>query len=481
MKVDYASRDGLAKCDYYLNASLVSRITLSIVITLIGWILVYLILPTDGITPEIESRIRQDYIVPVDSFAPEPRERAIYFLTLILLPASIVGLTILASNAIRRHDEKNIFFRLSLHPGWHWVKMLWLPILLDMIILTREHQFGFTFTIMNYTIFRRIIYSNYPWLFLANSLSLILISFVIYYRSTERIAQIFTSRPLVFIMDLIALSGLILFAYRLTFIPETTGVEGHSDSLIHIGALIEPAVTSYLSHATAAVDMVSQYGGLVEFAKPFLHAASGDPIGVFWFSYFTLIWSLICLWLSVRRLLNSNAALALLMTFAVIYLTGIKFQHFVCFQCVNFRWFWPSFFLLLAAYEIPRNSKLCWMPYALFPIAIYWNPETGLASTLAWTGWRFLARSLSVISGSVKGNWIRMAFFDTLMSASSFLAGMAALTIYFLYKSNKLLDISLFFQYAGDFYDLGFYMLPMPLINLWNLYMIMGISWHARA
>lgn len=475
MNIDFVSREQLAKSDYFLNASLVPRITLSIAIILIAWILIYLILPSDGLTSELENRICQDYIVPVDSFAPEPRERAIYFLTLILLPASITLLTILAWNMGERYDEKNIFWRISLHPGWQRVKRLWLPILLYFVILAKEHQFGMTFTLMGYTIFYEFFHSDNSWLFLASSLLLLLISFEIYYHSSGRISKVFSSKPLTILMDSIALLSIILFAYRLTFIPETTGVEGYSASLIHIGALMEPAVTSYLSTAIAAVDMVSQYGGLVEFAKPFLHAASGDPIGIFWFSYFTLIWSLICLWLSARRLLASNATLALFMTLAVIYLTGIKFQHFVCFQCVNFRWFWPSFFLLLAAYEIPRNPRLCWLPYALFPMAIYWNPETGLAATFAWMGWRILARLLSIISGSTNSNWIGATLSDFFMSALSFAAGMGALAIYFLYNSNKLLEFSLLFQYARDFYELGFYMLPMPLISLWNVYMIMGV------
>uniref|UniRef100_UPI0025DE7EF7 hypothetical protein n=1 Tax=uncultured Thiodictyon sp. TaxID=1846217 RepID=UPI0025DE7EF7 len=278
--------------------------------------------------------------------------------------------------------------------------------------------------------------------------------------------------------------GILYVTAKLSLLVETIGADEYSEywsSLIHMGPIFEPAVTAYLSKSAVAVNLLSQYGGIVEFARPFLGAASGDPIGLFWFAFFALATSMLCIWLAARRLLSGNSTLALITTAGVIYLTGMKSQQFACFQCTNFRWFWPSLFLLFASFNIHQRPGWRWLPYLLFPIAIYWNPETGLAALAAWLGWQLIANLGSLVTGQIQLHWASTITAAFLRGALSFVAGVSLLVSYLYYKSNAIPDFSLLFQYARDFYQLGFGMIAMPAFHLWNIYVLLAITLFSSA
>ncbi len=462
---------------YFLNISITPRIILTLIAVSFILLIARPFLPDDGLTEQMVAQINEHFVIPSFFFAPEPRERISYLFALFFLPALLSIFSIAAWIFGKSSTELNLAWRICLYPFWKWFELCWIPIFLYLIRhVALESPFGTPFGLMNYNLIQSVAQSNNLPLFFGLGLFFISVGFVVYFQSPQKIASIFTTRKMYALADLISLVCIIFVAVRLSLIPETIGVNAPTPSLIHIGPIFEPAVTAYLSHATAGVDLVSQYGGMIEFARPFLMVASGDPIGLFWFAFFCLASSIIFIWLSARRLLNGNATLALIAIWGIIFLTTIKLQYFVCFQCIGFRWFWPSLYLLFAALELPRRSYWRWLPYFLFSFAIYWNPETGLACLSAWIGWRILANILPIFNPPIKKNTLIGILKNSAIALFYFLLGCAILYGYFLYKSRRLLDFSLFFQYAGDFYQLGFYMIPMPSFHLWNLYVLLSLT-----
>ncbi|QKV57579.1 MAG: hypothetical protein HT580_10330 [Dechloromonas sp.] len=81
--------------------------------------------------------------------------------------------------------------------------------------------------------------------------------------------------------DIFAILLIIAISAQVTFIPETAGALKRSDDLLHISPIFEPAVVAYLTNKTVGVDIISQYGGLIEFARPFLWLMDGDPRALF--------------------------------------------------------------------------------------------------------------------------------------------------------------------------------------------------------
>ena len=462
--------------EHFLNVSITPRIILSLVIILVILLIVRAFLPGDGLTEQMAAQINEQFVISSAFFAPEPRERTSYILTLFILPALLTLFSIAAWEFGKHNNSMNQVWQFCLHPFWKWFELCSIPLLFYFIrLFASESPFGYSFGLLNYNFIQSVAQSQNLLSFFILSAFITVISFAIYFKKPSIIEQLLTTPFAYLFADLFSIIFIIFIAARLSLIPETIGVDTPTSSLIHIGPIFEPAVTAYLSHSTAAVDLVSQYGGMVEFARPFIALASGDPIGLFWFAFFSLAASMIFIWLSTRILLSGNATLALIATWGIIFLTTIKLQYFVCFQCSNFRWFWPSLFILLASLELPLRPYGRWLPYFLFPFAIYWNPETGLASLAAWIGWRTLANILPSLNSSIEKRLLFNQGRDFAVATLVFLFGAVLLSSYFLYKSNALLNFTLLFQYAKDFYQLGFGMIPMPTFHLWNLYVLISL------
>lgn len=461
----------------FLNATITLRVIFTITLTAVIIYITRLFIPDDVLSPTIVKQINDTFLIPAGYFAPEQKERTSYILALLLIPFISTLISIAAWHFGKKNKISWWLWNVSLNPLWKWVEISWFPVFLIIIRdFASESPFGVTFSIVNYSIIQSLAFSQEVPKFLCFSICIIVTGFVVFFKKPEKLSTIYSKRTISFLIDIISIFLILTVALRLSVIPETIGVSGPSPSLIHIGPIFEPAAVSYLSTATTGVNLPSQYGGLIEFARPFLFISSGDPIGLLWFAYFSLLVSLVCIWLTARRLLAGNAVLGLIALSAIIYLTSIKLKPFTCYQCANFRWFWPSIFLFLAVMELPSRVKLFLIPYFLFPFAIYWNPETGLASMAAWVGWRIILHFINLINspGKLVSIIKTLKFFG--MGVIGFISGAILLSSYIYLKSGNLPDFTLLFQYANYFYQQGFGMIPMPPYHLWNIYVLIAVA-----
>ncbi len=414
--------------------------------------------PPNGLSPKDLAAIKEIFETFPQFFQPEPRERLAYLTAIVVFPLLALGLISWA----RRQSPNSATEKLSDSPFLAWCFFLLTAYIL---FAAKESPFGFAFGFLNYNIIQVLGTAN-----LFALAGLFIIGLTVF--CLERFASRKIISPLSRLADFAAIALILFFSAHLSFIPEDTGALSWAPDLIHMAPLFEPAASAFLTQATAGATMVSQYGGLVEFARPLLWAFGGDPLALMWFAFLALAGAALCQWLAIRRI-SGHPLWSLVVIVAIFYLTGIKYANFVCFQCANFRWFWPSVFLLLAAYH-RANKATDFLPYVLIPIAIYWNTETGLASGGAWIGWRFLANAAPLLANTANRRpWQDLAI-EWAKATAAFLLGTALVTTYVLGKSGHFLNLDLVTRFAKDFYLYGFYMLPMPAIHLWNIFALIA-------
>lgn len=439
-------------------------------------------LPANGLAAGDLAMIQRTFVTWPGFFQPEPRERAAYLLAITLFPA----LSMLLTAWLVRH-QKCRPTSMSEQNGISGLLGTWSFFLLlgAVLLAAREAPFGQVFGFSDYTMVRALFESGRPLLLF---LIFFTAAWLAFRESSGRLAAVDTRfrNYLNRACDLAAIAIVVGISARLSFIPEDTGTLAWAPDLIHMSPIFEAAGTAYLSSATAGANMVSQYGGLVEFARPLLWLMNGDPLALMWFAFLALAIAGLGQWLAVRKV-SGSPLLALLTSGAVFYFTSIKFQSFVCFQCGNFRWLWPSIFLCLAAFA-STGSKLRFLPYFLFPIAIYWNPETGLAATAAWIGWSVIVHGQAWLSGNSPSGALRPGLTKISWAALGLCLGILTVCAYTYLKSGVLPNPGLMSRFAKDFYLYGFYMLPMPALHLWNVYaitaaglLLAGIRHYAQA
>lgn len=419
--------------------------------------------PANGLSSDDLATIRKTFVAWPVFFQPEPRERAEYLLAIILFPFLAMLLTAwLTRTSNKSAANHNALSPLRLIGLWSFF------ILLSAILFAaREAPFGLPFGFSKYTAFKALLEGNHPILLFL----IFLVACWANFREMtgQRIVPDGKPRKLLrFTCDVAAIGIIVAISARISFIPEDTGAQAWAPDLIHMAPIFEAAGTVYLTNATAGSNMVSQYGGLVEFARPLLWLMDGDPLALMWFAFLALAIAGLCQWLAVRKI-TASPLLAMLVGSAIFYFTSIKFQSFVCFQCGNFRWLWPSIYLCLAAYA-SQGAKLRLLPYLLFPIASYWNPETGLAAGGAWIGWRIIANTQATLSGQHQPGiciiWAKRSL-DAMLGVG---LGVLIIITYTVLRSGQMIDLELMSRFAKDFYLYGFYMLPMPSLHLWNIY-----------
>lgn len=473
-------RKDIKRIAKFLNENLSIQVALLVLTTSIIAFLVTRLTPANGLDEAGYQAIKNIFLSGPEAFWPEPSERAAYLTAITTFYFLAVVMTWIirkfSSTIPNQHHAPDSIG----HLAGNWILIF---LILAIITAATEAPFGKSFGFFGYVIFWAVMQSKHIAIILFGTIAAFVLSYT--YCSID-FKQSLKWKLLDKAIDTLALIATVWLAAKVSFPPETIGALIDSQDQLHISPLFEPAAIAYLTNRTVGIDMVSQYGGLVEFASPLLWLFDGDPRALFWFAFLALLVSILLQWLTIRRL-TANALIAFIGMGGIFYFTAIKYQGTVCFQCTNFRWLWPSIFLWLAALvATSAGGKRQLVPYLLMPVAIYWNPETGLSCTAAWIGWRLIANLLPAAINRIDRNtWLRntMSLFT---ASTSFAIGAGIVVLYIYTKSGQILNPELLFGFAKDFYLAGFFMLPMPTFNLWNIYalaaatlLLIGIRYYA--
>jgi len=256
----------------------------------------------------------------------------------------------------------------------------------------------------------------------------------------------------------------------------------------HVDILLG-AVNQVAHGKTILVDTSSQYGLLY----PYVAAAALAPFGVGVVSLAVLFATLglvqiMLACLAIARLPGMSGAwrvgfLVAYCGLAVPMLGGALFNlpdticlprdthAFACvpvyYQYFPLRTFWPTFFIWFVPLTLASRSH--WMMpagYVLAGVAFLWNADTGLLCLVAYAGaCGYLALASA---GRRPAAAVLAAAAHAAAAALTVALALAAYAGFAWLRSGLLPDYRALFRFQEIFYTAGFFMLPMPMWELWQ-------------
>ena len=253
----------------------------------------------------------------------------------------------------------------------------------------------------------------------------------------------------------------LIIAYRLSWI-QTPSLLGWTPSIAHESLLVQP-IYEVLQGFTVFVDTTSQYGGFAQVA------ALGGGFGLDARSSLLLLMALvlgielILLFELLRR--TTSAFWALVGLLAVLWFTPVAFTDFLLFQCMHLRWLFPLLTLFCANGVHTGHTRYCSLGWALLPCALYWNPETGIASVAAWCSflvWQLWSKRIRFADALIPSAWA--AFVVVLIAVACVI------------RTGQLPNVLEAVSYLQIFALAGFGMLPLTFMHWWIIYALLALG-----
>lgn len=264
-----------------------------------------------------------------------------------------------------------------------------------------------------------------------------------------------------------SLVALVWLCARFSFVAPQPGLavdlRNHHDS-----AVLHSVVQSAFGQIPY-LDFIPQYGGYGLFARPFFWLGM-DP-------WLTLSLFLFTCWLASFGALAAAVAIASrswmagsLAGIVAFWLTGDAWSWVTFYQHAPVRTLFPSLFLLLFSLYAQRPKAIAALAGLAVPVAVYWNPETGLVCFAAAlcllvvdivAGWRRDEPSERRLCAGARPAACLAAFLAACVVGAALFEGAAFLS------RGQLLSMSSMGLHAGVFMQYGLLNLPIPPLDVW--------------
>jgi hypothetical protein len=255
----------------------------------------------------------------------------------------------------------------------------------------------------------------------------------------------------------------LMLAYRLSFV-QGPSLLGWSPQIVHESVVIQP-VFEALRGGYVYSSVSSQYGGFAQVASVIGNFSADARSATTMLMFAVLALELTAIFLTLRIVGGSSFG-AFTGMLATIWFSPVVFTDFTVFQCIQIRWLFPVVFMFLGAVLHAGLGRVAVpLACALVPAAVFWNPETGVASFAAWCSvmlWR-------VASGF--SSWK-----DLVLQMLGIVIASTAFTGLFFAVSGDLPGISNALKYISVFAQAGFGMLPMNVVHWWNIYALVALG-----
>jgi len=235
----------------------------------------------------------------------------------------------------------------------------------------------------------------------------------------------------------------------------------------HLDAVVFP-ISQVLAGKTLLVDLPAQYGLFAEMIAPILKLMGPSVLSITQFFGVLQITSLLCLFYVLSKIIN-NIFLLFVGSFALIMVTYWSFAiigNFFpdpYFQYYPIRFIFPAI-SIFCFYNFCNSRKLfnSFIFSIISGLALLWNIDTGLVVFLSFTA--FLLSRMYVNAICKHRTKLNFSFylkaFVLHVTTTAFIC-----CLFFLYlslKSGRSLNYYWLIEYQKIFYNVGFYMLPMP-------------------
>ena len=389
-----------------------------------------------------------------NQLAPEPIERALYLISIVVIPLLLLSIVILFSSRgrIRGLWDRSLseFLRSNLIG-----LMLILPLPSSLAIRAIVGQAGLTVQGS----------ANHAYLAFGCALFVILILTWIP-RKTWKLPHKVRRLLIVSVLAWAVMTLMLdLLSFRIFSFRHISATPVWSD---HLDALISSVAQVQAGH-TLLVDAPSQYGLFAELLSLILTIMPEGLLGVTVLFGILQVISILCIMSFMRMRIHSPLVLAAgygalaMVTFGLHSLCGLRFSEpDPVFQYWPVRFVGPALSVPLIAWVV---SRFCWQRLLVLGLwcgaCLFWNLDSGAAILYAATMMFILLTGLRLFGVELRGwkakSLILAAIGVPLLSAIVYLLGLACLSV----KAGEPLNLSWIISYQRTFYGLGFGMLPM--------------------
>jgi hypothetical protein len=415
----------------------------------------YLVIENTEVDWSAHLRNLSNYTFDPRLAAPEPAERRVYQLALLLVPTSLLGLSYFFRQRTLTQLTLWIFSAASL-TGF----------------LSSSGGDGFFYWHGTLAILA-------PWLFFPVWLGLSEVhtrSLLVRKSSWQETLQ--KIEPWATLLLALASAAFLIGGFFLRYIPA-------QDPLIadnHFEAVFFSSVQVTLGK-TLLVDFAHQYGLYPEFLAPWFKLLGGIRVGNFSLTLAALQTAVNVMWLATLLKIMRRRWLALLLFLSTFYFSQFSISWHILrqgflssfdpyFQYLPIRALAPAFSIFAITHADTWNlDARRWGRVsisALLGLGIFWNLDAGLPAAGAWLltlGYRELMKSTSTRFPSSQ-DWIAALLRGLEGLAAMLLAGLLFI-LYLKTKAGSWPDITRAIDFQKQFYLTGFFMLPMKLNHSW--------------
>lgn len=445
------------KIDYIIGSF---SIILSIVVFFFVAVAIY-----NFYQPDIEAILKPiREISVVNSFAPEPVEKAIYLSSLFILPLALFFFIMWLKRTIEALSDRIIT------PLYHFSVFSSLAIVLYMIYLALNGWAGPDQPLYqtNYEFyFDSSFINHYPMIYAFILFPLVLYGVFISQRfwgqKNHIYSWLFNIGSFLFGGYLLALVFLINI-FNLNFINNSPVFTVHFDSFFY-------SISQVFTGKTLLVDFNNLYGLYPHFLEPIFRLIGFNMLKFSIVMAVLLTTSFLLLFLFMIKVVKN--ILLVIMGFATIiyweYLLGKIVTQDFYFQFTPLRMIFPCIMLYLAAvYFGNKNKILYYLSFPVLSIGVLWNLDVGGITYASW----ILALCFMELSDRDIGDYKMIAgkcLRHIVNAAIILLFVVMAFTLFAFIRSGQLPNLSQFIIYQKFFYNSGYFMMPMPLFHPWNL------------
>jgi hypothetical protein len=436
--------------------------------------------PNNGV---IYSEIKDTFIYSGQYFKPEPLERLLFNIGIILMPLLLVLCTLAMKRSLSKFKNKTIDILYAVSVFISSLSLILIPYL-DLSRSTEQY--------LDYSRNSDQIKTN--WNFFFNIAyfhghiefySLILVPLFIYlllryYKNTNN--KSITDRAVRTMLDIasILMVGMIFFMN----IFGINKINHAWPDVMHLSSVLYP-VTQVAAGKTLLVDLIGQYGLYPHFISPIFKIV---PLTVLNFSILmagllALSFSLIYLFLT--KVIKND--LIRFLGFCTVVFWGylfIKLSLFIrldfrdyYFQYHPIRFLFPCLLLYLGArYFENKNKALYYAGFVLSAIGVLWNADSGIVVLGAW----LLTLCYNELFSKNKSVAIKHCLLHILYCLIIPISVFALYVLAMFLRSGHIIDLFHALQFQMIYYYYGFFMEPMPLIHPWNIVILtylVGLSY----
>lgn len=400
---------------------------------------------------------------------PEPIERSIFLITIIMLPVLLLIFISLFNYILKKNTNSSLVKHA--HNGLFAVS-LGLIAYLAWIVNKKESFFYF---INSIGFKQETVYQNGISIQIGTILFVAFISFImnlLILRSRKNQILDKFSIIILFLADAVCwiaiLSVVLICIFSIGLVSEMGTYSGHFNGFFH-------SVVQIYFGKESLYDLFSRYGLYAHFLEPIWRI-----IGLSVFK-FTLIMGLLLgiilalLYKLLKELIDNKiiAYLSFLSIIWCVFMYGRIFwmyrwaPEFIdnYFQYFPLRMLFAAISIYFTYYYFKTSSrKLYYLSFAIYAISMFWNFDTGFVVYLTWL--------IMLIYEGLCDRSIKKILFHIVNWVSILLLIIGLFTSYMYLRYGHSPAYEQFLMFQRIFYIYGYAMLPMPLIHPWNIIVI---------